>query len=34
MTIPKGTDIYFPSFTFHKDPEYWENPEEFDVLRY
>ena len=34
LTIPVGVGIYLPIVSFHKDPEYWENPLEFNPERF
>ena len=34
ITIPVGTDIVIPTFALHRDPEYWEDPEEFIPERF
>ena len=34
MTIPEGCSLIIPSYLLHKDPEYWEDPEKFEPLRY
>ena len=34
FTIPKGTRVYFPIFLIHRDPDYYENPDEFDESRF
>ena len=34
ITIPVGVGVYIPIMSFHKDPEYWENPEEFNPERF
>ncbi|XP_028362405.1 cytochrome P450 3A12-like isoform X1 [Phyllostomus discolor] len=32
--IPKGTVVMVPSFTLHRDPEYWSEPDEFRPERF
>ena len=34
ITIPVGVGVYIPLMSFHRDPEYWENPEEFNPERF
>ena len=34
LTIPVGVDVYIPIGSFQKDPEYWENPLEFNPERF
>jgi hypothetical protein len=34
ITIPVGCTIVVAPFLLHKDPQYWEDPEKFDPLRY
>ena len=34
ITVPVGVGVYIPIMSFHKDPEYWENPEEFNPERF
>ena len=34
IIIPVGTDIVIPIFSLHRDPEYWENPEDFNPERF
>ena len=34
ITLPVGTDIVIPIFSLHRDPEYWENPDEFIPERF
>ena len=34
ITVPVGVGVYIPILSFHKDPEYWENPEEFNPERF
>ena len=34
ITIPVGADIVIPIFSLHRDPEYWEDPEEFIPERF
>ena len=34
LTIPVGVGIYLPIGSFHRDPEYWENPLEFNPERF
>lgn len=33
-TIPKGMFVLVPAYGVHHDPEYFENPEEFDPKRF
>ena len=33
ITIPKGTAVFISAMVLHKDPQYWEDPEEFNPLR-
>lgn len=33
-TVPKGTVVYFPIFVIHRDPDYYERPDEFDERRF
>ncbi|XP_044740009.1 cytochrome P450 3A19-like [Chrysoperla carnea] len=33
-TIPKGANIVIPTFTIHRNPEYWKNPLKFDPERF
>ena len=30
MKFPKGVDVAIPTYVLHRDPEVWENPEEFN----
>jgi len=32
--VQPGTEIWIPVQSLHKDPQYWENPEEFDPERF
>ena len=34
ITIPVGVGVYIPLMSFHRDPEYWDNPEEFNPERF
>ena len=34
IRIPAGTHIICQSYTLHRDPEFWENPLEFEPLRF
>ena len=34
ITIPKGSVVTIPVILLHKDPEYWNDPDEFDPMRY
>ena len=34
IIIPVGTDVVIPIFSLHRDPKYWENPDEFDPERF
>ena len=34
IKVPVGVGVYIPIMSFHKDPEYWENPEEFNPERF
>ena len=34
LTLPVGVSVYVPISALHKDPEYWENPLEFDPERF
>ena len=34
ITVPVGVGVYIPIMSFHKDPVYWENPEEFNPERF
>ena len=34
IIIPIGTEIVIPIFSLHRDPEYWEDPEEFIPERF
>ena len=34
IIIPVGTDVIIPIFSLHRDPAYWENPDEFDPDRF
>ena len=34
IVIPAKSMVMIPSFLLHKDPNYWEDPEKFDPLRY
>jgi len=34
IIIPVGADIVIPIFSLHRDPEYWEDPEEFIPERF
>ena len=33
-TIPKGAQISIPIFSLHRHPDVWENPHDFDPLRF
>lgn len=33
IKIPKETELTFPVFAIHRDPEFWEEPEKFDPER-
>lgn len=33
IKIPKETELTFPIFAIHRDPEFWEEPEKFDPER-
>lgn len=34
IKIPKETELTFPVFAIHRDPEFWEEPEKFDPERW
>ncbi|XP_072415399.1 cytochrome P450 3A21-like isoform X1 [Chiloscyllium punctatum] len=34
ITIPKGTIVMVPSYVLHRDPDYWQEPEEFRPERF
>lgn len=34
LTIPVGVGVFIPLSSFHNDPEYWDNPCEFDPERF
>ena len=34
IIVPVGTDIVIPIMSLHRDPEYWENPDEFMPERF
>lgn len=34
ITLPRGTDIWFPIYVVHRDPEYFAEPEKFDESRF
>ena len=34
MTIPEGCSIMIATHLLQKNPEYWEDPEKFDPMRY
>ncbi|KFO78913.1 Cytochrome P450 3A13, partial [Cuculus canorus] len=34
VTIPKGAIVMIPSYTLHRDPKHWPNPEEFRPERF
>ena len=33
-TLPKGADVYIPTFLVHKSPDLWPQPYRFDPGRY
>jgi len=33
ISISKGMLILIPTMLIHKDPRYWEDPDQFDPLR-
>lgn len=34
LVIPKGMVVIVPTWTIHRDPDLWPNPEEFKPERY
>lgn len=34
MKVDKGTNVIISNFSFHKDPEYFPDPEKFDPDRF
>lgn len=34
MKIDKGTSVFIPAFSFHKDPQYFPDPDKFDPERF
>ena len=34
ITIPVGADVVIPHFSLHRDPEYWDDPDEFIPERF
>ncbi|CAN7940796.1 unnamed protein product, partial [Ixodes hexagonus] len=34
VKIPEGITVLIPAYQLHHDPEYWENPEDFDPERF
>ncbi|KAI5091213.1 cytochrome P450, family 3, subfamily A, polypeptide 65 [Silurus meridionalis] len=34
VTIPKDTAIFIPTYTLHRDPEYWTDPDTFNPERF
>jgi cytochrome P450 len=34
ITIPKGAQVTFPIYYLHHDPDFWQEPEKFDPMRF
>jgi cytochrome P450 len=32
--IPRGTDIFIATWNMHRSPDFWENPNQYDPLRF